>query len=882
MEAEWVSDRVAKICKSCSGKFTALRRRHHCRRCGHIFCKKCSTARVELPEYCSPVGTIENKNKSKLRVCDPCFSSLSGTRLSVKAAAPVTKAARHSQKLDDIGKFMEDPFADGIPPTAEQSGGCSESVEAGTAGDDGRGTGDSFDSARTRGSFPSTSSGASLGSTASLLDDITLEEASPKQVPASKKKRLNKIRQLSKELLLKQKQHTDQISKELNVSISELKRKLHKIDAQVETSAAAAASQNEPANDKTLTDRLEKRTKLLGDLRRLEVEAQFPECMRWMLRVQTEPNLYFGIRDIDLDTVTAKFKLHAGKSICKIHVTELEAILSAYEMKICGSTNKAKMLGNLLAPSRVDLKLSGEWLLPLRYGKTKRGAPSWSVLRESAMFKIKVAKSVGGSATLKLPGKLLQWLANALLPALISNAIREAMPDALGALFMEESNCVEVEGSISLKSDTKPSVWQAKLHKRRPESAIARSILGITLEEAELLYKTLRNDYGKAVSFGQTVSMRGLHKFRLRYASFGVQEMSPLLDALEGATKPESNGYGWLSEILNKVDALANKSEVVEVSLVNVNVSFDLYSFVHTFWSIQLQAMKAACEEHTKRKTNRTAKKGLALSKMHSSENDAALKAFNDFEIAKAAASFTYTLVDILISVVEHIGVNTKLLVHGGSDGYALLSLDDLDIVCRLPQLCEVLFPANVIELMEMAMLCSKGPGKEEYKFSYYPIIDGNRTESAIDLVLGTTVVEFSGGLITGKSKRLCIQVLVDMLNLALKETEDSDDGSSTTGAASNAGKREIMSAEKLVPMIENRDVKSLLQILLPYILDDDHEFLVEIHHLSIAFSRKTGADGICRPIVSLGTKREHLGDSPDVRLKLRFGLAQVLSDFVI
>jgi hypothetical protein len=49
MPARWQADAAATTCSACHNAFTLLNRRHHCRRCGHIFCGACSgqTALVE-------------------------------------------------------------------------------------------------------------------------------------------------------------------------------------------------------------------------------------------------------------------------------------------------------------------------------------------------------------------------------------------------------------------------------------------------------------------------------------------------------------------------------------------------------------------------------------------------------------------------------------------------------------------------------------------------------------------------------------------------------------------------------------------------------------------------------------------------------------------
>lgn len=43
----WMPDSNAKECYECGDKFTALRRRHHCRICGQIFCSKCCNDEID-------------------------------------------------------------------------------------------------------------------------------------------------------------------------------------------------------------------------------------------------------------------------------------------------------------------------------------------------------------------------------------------------------------------------------------------------------------------------------------------------------------------------------------------------------------------------------------------------------------------------------------------------------------------------------------------------------------------------------------------------------------------------------------------------------------------------------------------------------------------
>eukprot|EP01062_Namystynia_karyoxenos_P070143 TRINITY_DN6551_c0_g1_i1.p1 TRINITY_DN6551_c0_g1~~TRINITY_DN6551_c0_g1_i1.p1 ORF type:complete len:528 (+),score=136.26 TRINITY_DN6551_c0_g1_i1:76-1659(+) len=61
--AVWKPDEEVRECEGCLKDFTMLRRRHHCRSCGGIFCKACSSKKIELPQL----------GQDKVRVCDSCF-----------------------------------------------------------------------------------------------------------------------------------------------------------------------------------------------------------------------------------------------------------------------------------------------------------------------------------------------------------------------------------------------------------------------------------------------------------------------------------------------------------------------------------------------------------------------------------------------------------------------------------------------------------------------------------------------------------------------------------------------------------------------------------------------------------------------------------------
>eukprot|EP00756_Hemistasia_phaeocysticola_P001171 Hpha_TRINITY_DN10837_c0_g1::TRINITY_DN10837_c0_g1_i1::g.23481::m.23481/K06276/PDPK1; 3-phosphoinositide dependent protein kinase-1 len=61
--ASWVHDCDGANCRKCGLEFSMTRRKHHCRRCGQIFCGKCSANREVVP------GLFRGE---KVRLCDSC------------------------------------------------------------------------------------------------------------------------------------------------------------------------------------------------------------------------------------------------------------------------------------------------------------------------------------------------------------------------------------------------------------------------------------------------------------------------------------------------------------------------------------------------------------------------------------------------------------------------------------------------------------------------------------------------------------------------------------------------------------------------------------------------------------------------------------------
>ncbi|KCV70495.1 hypothetical protein H696_02836 [Fonticula alba] len=70
LSGEWRCDTTATECGQCKTEFSFLKsRKHHCRRCGGIFCSRCTKNKAKLPAYPGPE-----------RVCDDCYDCLINQR----------------------------------------------------------------------------------------------------------------------------------------------------------------------------------------------------------------------------------------------------------------------------------------------------------------------------------------------------------------------------------------------------------------------------------------------------------------------------------------------------------------------------------------------------------------------------------------------------------------------------------------------------------------------------------------------------------------------------------------------------------------------------------------------------------------------------------
>lgn len=77
---KWHEEENVSKCEHCTCVFSVLNRKHHCRRCGHVVCSKCSSSRRKVPRRnCltpSGQGTERSDELILVRVCDKCANVL--------------------------------------------------------------------------------------------------------------------------------------------------------------------------------------------------------------------------------------------------------------------------------------------------------------------------------------------------------------------------------------------------------------------------------------------------------------------------------------------------------------------------------------------------------------------------------------------------------------------------------------------------------------------------------------------------------------------------------------------------------------------------------------------------------------------------------------
>ena len=91
----WMPDRLCKYCYSCDSPFTFLRRRHHCRICGQVFCNTCSG-------YFVPASNKDPSNKTILRTCKMCFDQVTEQQKQIEDVEAADAGRKRKKKEEPL------------------------------------------------------------------------------------------------------------------------------------------------------------------------------------------------------------------------------------------------------------------------------------------------------------------------------------------------------------------------------------------------------------------------------------------------------------------------------------------------------------------------------------------------------------------------------------------------------------------------------------------------------------------------------------------------------------------------------------------------------------------------------------------------------------
>ncbi|EPQ28819.1 uncharacterized protein PFL1_03622 [Pseudozyma flocculosa PF-1] len=128
LQPQWERDEQASDCRGCGRRFTFFLRKHHCRRCGKIFCDSCSSHRAalsvqELVVDPSLPGMALSESAGAARICNSCHAErqLPPSLQNLRGAD-----ALMPQRPGNTSAAGEDEFGRSLAPPSDVSSRASE------------------------------------------------------------------------------------------------------------------------------------------------------------------------------------------------------------------------------------------------------------------------------------------------------------------------------------------------------------------------------------------------------------------------------------------------------------------------------------------------------------------------------------------------------------------------------------------------------------------------------------------------------------------------------------------------------------------------------------------------------------------------------------
>lgn len=107
----WMPDKLCKACYECELPFNVLRRKHHCRFCGQVFCHSCSSHFVDgrtlllvgMVRACKLCNNQVSKNLSSMSSDQHCSMQTSRTRIHEQDAQSGSRCTTNERDRMQIG-----------------------------------------------------------------------------------------------------------------------------------------------------------------------------------------------------------------------------------------------------------------------------------------------------------------------------------------------------------------------------------------------------------------------------------------------------------------------------------------------------------------------------------------------------------------------------------------------------------------------------------------------------------------------------------------------------------------------------------------------------------------------------------------------------------
>ena len=377
----------------------------------------------------------------------------------------------------------------------------------------------------------------------------------------------------------------------------------------------------------------------------VEVERFFPKRMRWKLRINAGDGSCLGFQDLDFDSIVGNATLKMGeeRGVISLQIRDIAASIGISNFSVKGATVRSQVTKMVLTPTvnRLDFHLAGDWTLVLKYEpatEQNNYQAKWVEDKQrSTLESLRLNREMSGLSALRLPKKIIEYLATSLIPSAINESVKNSFSPSLGNTLLEKShNKIVLEGKIKIEQDINSKVWRAPFVGNTMSAKMARESLHLSDEEATWLDLLLRGKLATDAGFRRkTSSMYRLHKWRLLYAAQPVSRLKEICQLIQqdssvyGFGQPKDENLDgrqsfadskenstdkvpedWLFQIIDSVEDFADKEVKCKLELYKIDFDLDLTNVVRFFAdshliSLEEQALNAKSQNAKRAATKR-------------------------------------------------------------------------------------------------------------------------------------------------------------------------------------------------------------------------------------------------------------------------------------